>query len=95
MDFLGRLGAEFAKPLWWLQLFCVAIASARLSERDLTAHAMPNGFGTQTRELGPTISLGGTSWNFLSVPNCAPEVFVHTRRHVFVVRMRDVFAYRL
>ena len=30
-----------------------------------------------------------------SLPNFAPEVFVHARRHVFVVRMRDVFAYRL
>src|SRR5262249_1396966 len=32
---------------------------------------------------------------FLSLPNFAPEVFVHARRHVFVVRIRDVFAYRL
>ena len=39
--------------------------------------------------------LGGRSWDSLSVPNCSPEVFVHTRRHVFVVRVRDVFAYRL
>jgi hypothetical protein len=39
--------------------------------------------------------LAARSWDFLSLPNCAPEVFVHTRRHVFVVRIRDVFAYRL
>src|SRR5262249_13965525 len=26
---------------------------------------------------------------FPSLPNCTPEVFVHARRHVFVVRMRD------
>src|SRR5438874_8948566 len=32
---------------------------------------------------------------FLSLPNCAPEVFVHARRHVFVVLIRDVFAYHL
>src|SRR6516165_12212538 len=32
--------------------------------------------------------------DFLSLPNCAPEVFVHARRDVFVVRMCDVFAYR-
>jgi hypothetical protein len=31
---------------------------------------------------------------FLSLPNCAPEVFVHARRHVFVL-IRDVFAYHL
>src|SRR5262245_58279201 len=30
-----------------------------------------------------------------TLPNFAPEVFVHARRHVFVVRMRDVFAYCL
>jgi hypothetical protein len=35
------------------------------------------------------------SWHFLSLPNCAPEVFVHARRHVFVVLIRDVFAYHL
>jgi hypothetical protein len=39
--------------------------------------------------------LPARSWDFLSLPNCAPEVFVHARRHVFVVCMRDVFAYRL
>jgi hypothetical protein len=39
--------------------------------------------------------LATRSWDFLSLPNCAPEVFVHARRHVFVVRIRDVFAYRL
>src|SRR5215467_15240597 len=39
--------------------------------------------------------LAARSWDFLSLPNFAPEVFVHARRHVFVVRMRDVFAYRL
>jgi len=39
--------------------------------------------------------LAARSWDFLSLPNCAPEVFVHARRHVFVVRIRDVFAYRL
>src|SRR5262249_43336786 len=39
--------------------------------------------------------LAARSWDFLSLPNFAPEVFVHVRRHVFVVRMRDVFAYRL
>src|SRR5262249_25749909 len=39
--------------------------------------------------------LAARSWDFLSLPNLAPEVFVHARRHVFVVRMRDVFAYRL
>src|SRR5215475_5023566 len=39
--------------------------------------------------------LAARSWKFLSLPNFAPEVFVHARRHVFVVRMRDVFAYRL
>jgi hypothetical protein len=32
---------------------------------------------------------------FLSLPNCAPEVFVHARRHVFGVLIRDVFAYHL
>jgi hypothetical protein len=39
--------------------------------------------------------LAARSWEFLSLPNCALEVFVHARRHVFVVRMSDVFAYRL
>jgi hypothetical protein len=39
--------------------------------------------------------LPARSWDFLSLPNCAPEVFVHARRHVFVVCIRDVFAYRL
>jgi hypothetical protein len=39
--------------------------------------------------------LAARSWDFLSLPNCAPEVFVHAQRHVFVVRIRDVFAYRL
>jgi hypothetical protein len=39
--------------------------------------------------------LAARSWDFLSLPNCAPELFVHARRHVFVVRIRDVFAYRL
>jgi hypothetical protein len=39
--------------------------------------------------------LAARSWDFLSLPNCAPEVLVHARRHVFVVRIRDVFAYRL
>src|SRR5262245_26108815 len=44
---------------------------------------------------GSTIGLGGKIMDFLSLPNCAPEVFVHARRDVFVVRMCDVFAYRL
>ena len=44
---------------------------------------------------GSTMVLAARSWDFLSLPNCAPEVFVHARRHVFVVRIRDVFAYRL
>jgi hypothetical protein len=35
------------------------------------------------------------SWHFLSLPNCAVEVLVHARRHVFVVRIRDVFSYHL
>src|SRR5215510_12859483 len=39
--------------------------------------------------------LAARSWDFLSLPNFAPEVFVHARRNVFVVRMRDMFAYRL
>src|SRR5215470_2740545 len=39
--------------------------------------------------------LAARSWDFLSLPNFAPEVFVDARRHVFVVRMRDVFAYHL
>src|SRR6266508_5957814 len=39
--------------------------------------------------------LAARSWYFLSLPNCAAEVFVHARRHVFVVRIRDVFAYHL
>src|SRR5262249_38582141 len=39
--------------------------------------------------------LAARSWDFLSLPNCAPEVFVHARRAVFVVRMCDVLAYRL
>jgi hypothetical protein len=40
-------------------------------------------------------ALAATSWDFLSPPNCTPEIFVHARRHVFAVRIRDVFAYRL
>jgi hypothetical protein len=52
------------------------------------------------RVSGSAFSVGrkgsaARSWDFLSLPNCAPEVFVHARRHVFVVRIRDVFAYRL
>ena len=50
---------------------------------------------TVVRAPADGYTLSGRLWDFLSVPNCAPEVFVHTRRHVFVVRMRDVFAYRL
>src|SRR5262249_38258846 len=49
----------------------------------------------QIHDLGPTIGLSGISLYCLPVANCAPGVFVHTRGHVFVVRMRDVFAYRL
>jgi hypothetical protein len=43
---------------------------------------------------GPTIGVA-RSWHFLSLPNCAVEVLVHARRHVFVVRIRDVFSYHL
>ena len=32
---------------------------------------------------------------FLSLPNCAPEVFVHARWHGFVVLISNVFSYRL
>ena len=39
--------------------------------------------------------LAARSLAFLSLPNCTPKVFVHAWRHVFVVRIRDVFAYRL
>ena len=39
--------------------------------------------------------LAATLWDFLPLPNCAPEVFIHARRQVFVVRIRDLFAYRL
>jgi hypothetical protein len=48
-----------------------------------------------TRRIREHEWLAARSWDFLSLPNCAPEVFVHARRDVFVVRMRDVFAYRL
>src|SRR5262252_3437584 len=37
----------------------------------------------------------GEVWQRKRLPNFAPEVLVHARWHVFVVRMRDVFAYRL
>jgi hypothetical protein len=35
------------------------------------------------------------SWEFLSVPNCATEVLVHSRRHGLVVLTSNVFAYHL
>src|SRR5262249_551141 len=34
-------------------------------------------------------------WEFLSLPNCAMEVLVHTRRHGLVVLIGDMFAYHL
>src|SRR5262245_11196597 len=30
-----------------------------------------------------------------SLPNCAPEVFIHARRRIFVVHICNVFAYHL
>ena len=48
----------------------------------------------QIRDLGST-TCRQDHGDFLSLPNCAPEVFVHARRHVFVVLIRDVFAYHL
>ena len=40
-------------------------------------------------------ALAARSWDFLSLPNCAPEIFVHARRYGFVVLISNVFAYRL
>jgi len=39
--------------------------------------------------------LAARSWHFLSLPNCAAEVSVRARRHVLVVRIRDVFSCHL
>jgi hypothetical protein len=39
-------------------------------------------------------ALVARSREFLSLPNCAPKVFVHARRHGFVVLIDNVFAYR-
>src|SRR5215468_8146299 len=36
-----------------------------------------------------------SSWEFLSLPNCAVEVFVHARWHGLVVLIGNVFAYHL
>jgi hypothetical protein len=44
-----------------------------------------------SRSSARAVARGG----FVNASDCAPEVFVHARRHVFVVRIRDVFAYRL
>jgi hypothetical protein len=51
--------------------------------------------GREAQSGSTIVVLAARSWDFLSLPNCAPEVFVHARRHVFVVRIRDVFAYGL
>jgi hypothetical protein len=37
----------------------------------------------------------GRLWEFLTLPNCAVEVFVHARRQGLVVLLGDVFAYHL
>ncbi len=39
--------------------------------------------------------LAARSWEFLSPPNCAVEVFVHARRHGLIVLIGNVFAYHL
>src|SRR5262245_42007799 len=69
---------------------------AATSSQNLDQIALSSNFGALKSAIsGSTIGLGGKIMDFLSLPNCAPEVFVHARRHVFVVRMCDVFAYRL
>src|SRR5215471_12472704 len=69
---------------------------AATSSQNLDQIALSSNFGALKSAIsGSTIGLGGKIMDFLSLPNCAPEVFVHARRDVFVVRMCDVFAYRL
>ena len=40
-------------------------------------------------------ALRARSWKLLSLPNCAVKVLVHARRHILVVLIGNVFAYRL
>jgi hypothetical protein len=69
---------------------------AATNSQNLDQIALSSNFGALKSAIsGSTIGLGGKIMDFLSLPNCAPEVFVHARRDVFVVRMCDVFAYRL
>src|SRR5262249_58668178 len=69
---------------------------AATSSQNLDQIALSSNFGALKSAIsGSTIGLGGKIMDFLSLPNCAPEVFVHARRDVFVVRICAEFAYRL
>src|SRR5262249_57044252 len=41
----------------------------------------------KSKVSGSTIVLAARSWDFLSLPNRAPEIFIHARWDVFVVCM--------
>src|SRR5215475_2220982 len=59
--------------------------------------ALPRRFELKNGHTGldSVRALAARSWDFLSLPNCAPEIFVHARRHGFVVLISNVFTYRL
>jgi hypothetical protein len=88
----GRLAGQQRQALG----LCAWAGDARgTSSQDLDQTALSSNLGRSNPRSRARQVLAARSWQFLSLPNCAPEVFVHARRHIFVVRISDVFAYRL